>query len=259
MQDLTVSLVQSNLYWQDAQANLAMFEEKIWHLAGKTDLIILPEMFTTGFSMDAVKLAEPMNLTTFKWMKQMAAHTKAVITGSYIVNVNGQFLNRLVWMRADGSFETYDKRHLFRMADEHKVYTAGTKRIICDIKGWKIAPFICYDLRFPVWSRNIKNELFDVMIYVANWPEKRVQHWNTLLQARAIENLSYVIGVNRVGDDGKEIHYSGESAIINPKGEHLYQQKEIEDIHTQTLEYEKLYKYRKSFPAYLDSDEFELR
>jgi predicted amidohydrolase len=258
MQDLTISLVQTNLYWQDAQANLGMLEEKIWNLSGKTDLIILPEMFTTGFSMDAPVLAEPMNLTTFKWMKQMAGQTGAVITGSYIVNVNGDFFNRLIWMRPDGSYSHYDKRHLFRMADEHKVYTAGNKRIICDIKGWKIAPFICYDLRFPVWTRNSKAEMFDLMLFVANWPEKRAHMWNTLLQARAIENLSYVIGVNRVGEDGKQIHYSGDSAIINPKGETIYHLHETEAIHTELLSYEMLYKYRKSFPAYLDADNFEI-
>ena len=259
MQNLRVSLVQSNLYWQDISANLAMLEEKIWSLTGQTDLIVLPEMFTTGFTMDVESLAEPMNLTTFKWMKQMASQTGAVLTGSYIVKASGNYYNRLVWMRPDGTFETYDKRHLFRMADEHKVFSGGDKKLICNLNGWKISPFICYDLRFPVWSRNSKTDMVDLMIYVANWPEKRIHAWNTLLQARAIENTCYVIGVNRVGEDGKEIHYSGESAIIEPKGELLYHKKNIEEIYTYTLVYENLYKYRKTFPSYLDADDFELR
>jgi predicted amidohydrolase len=258
MQDLTISVVQANLYWEDVRANLSNFEEKIWCLSGKTDLIILPEMFSTGFSMETQKLAEPMNHTTFKWMKQMAAQTGAVITGSYMVKEGTQFFNRLLWMRPDGFFETYDKRHLFRMVEEHRAFAAGNKRLVCEWKGWKIAPFICYDLRFPVWSRSVKNEPIDLMIYVANWPEKRAHSWNTLLQARAIENLSYVAGVNRVGEDGQQIHYSGDSAIIDPKGEQLYHQKEMEDIFTQVLSYEQLYIYRKSFPAHLDADDFKL-
>ncbi|MEY3451458.1 MAG: hypothetical protein RL711_1284 [Bacteroidota bacterium] len=258
MQDLTISVVQSHLYWQDVQANLSSLEEKIWHLSGKTDLIVLPEMFNTGFSMDAEKLAEPMNYTTFKWMKQMAAQTGAVVTGSYMVKENGHFYNRLLWMRPDASFEVYDKRHLFRMAEEHKVYKAGEQRLICELKGWKIAPFVCYDLRFPVWSRNAKANPFDLMLYVANWPEKRSHAWDTLLQARAIENLCYVAGVNRVGEDGKQIHYAGGTAIVDPKGMHLYRQTEVEEVFTQVLSYEQLYVYRKSFPAHLDADGFDL-
>lgn len=259
MQDLKISLVQSKLYWNDVAANLGMFEEKLWDLNGKTDLIVLPEMFTTGFSMEVEKLAEPMNLTTFKWLKQMAAQTKAVITGSYIVKDKGLFFNRLVWMQPDGNYYTYDKRHLFRMGDEHLHYTAGTQKLICELKGWKIAPFICYDLRFPVWSRNLNANPYDLMLYVANWPEKRALHWNTLLQARAIENFAYVAGVNRVGKDGKQMNYSGDTSLYDPKGECIYHLRDSEAVQTLVLSAEHLQQYRKMFPAYLDADEFEIR
>lgn len=260
MENLSLTLIQSALHWENAVANLAMFEEKIWQIKEATDLIVLPEMFTTGFTMNA-SLAEPMNLTTFKWMKQQAAQTGAVITGSYIVKEKEQYFNRLIWMRPDGTFEVYDKRHLFRMAEEHQTYSAGTNKIFPTLKGWRICPLICYDLRFPVWSRNTTKGqalAYDCLMYVANWPQARSHAWNTLLQARAIENLSYVIGVNRVGADGKNIAYSGNSAVISPKGEVLFHQADHECIQTIILDAAELMAFRQKFPAFLDADGFEV-
>jgi omega-amidase len=255
MQDLNVTLLQSDLHWESPEANRSMFEEKIWKINKPTDIIVLPEMFTTGFSMNAQTLAEPMNLTTFKWMKQQAAQTGAVVTGSYIVKDNGQYFNRLLWMQPDGKYFFYDKRHLFRMADEHLVYAPGNQKLIVQWKEWNIRPLICYDLRFPVWSRNIKNE-YDVLLYVANWPEARATAWKSLLQARAIENLCYTIGVNRVGKDGKEINYNGDSGIVNPKGEWLEQHSKTDASTTLKLSRTELDSYRTKFPADKDADDF---
>ncbi|MEM6360999.1 MAG: amidohydrolase [Bacteroidota bacterium] len=261
MQDLNVTLIQTKLHWQSTGANLAMFEEKIWCIEDPTDLIILPEMFNTGFSMEADRLAEPMNFTTFKWVKQMAKQTKAVVVGSAIIKENGSCFNRLLWMRPDGSFEIYDKRHLFRMADEHDHFSAGKQKLVVSLKGWKICPLICYDLRFPVWSRNQNVDgrpEFDVLIYTANWPSPRVNAWDTLLRARAIENLSYCIGLNRIGVDGNGIEYLGHSVVIEPKGNAICELEGNEAIRTITLSKEDLVNYRKKFPAYLDSDQFEI-
>lgn len=254
-QTLRLTIIQSSLYWEDIPANLAMLEEKIWRIKQPTDLIVLPEMFNTGFTMNAPALAEPMNLHTFKWMKQQAAHTGAVVTGSYIVKEKEQYYNRLVWMRPDGRFETYDKRHLFRMANEHQTFSGGSKRLVTEWKGWKICPLICYDLRFPVWSRNINGE-YDLLLYVANWPKARRQAWKTLLSARAIENLAYTVGVNRVGMDGRSFLYSGDSAVYNYKGEVLFEQEESEVSHTLTLDKKELTAFRTLFPAFLDADDF---
>lgn len=255
---MNITLIQPDLYWHDPVANRAMLEEHIFSLPTPTDLIVLPEMFTTGFTMDAQAVAEPMNLTTFRWMRQMAAQTRAVVTGSYVVQTGAsQFFNRLIWMEPDGTFDTYDKRHLFRMAGEETVYTAGTRRIVKEWKGWRICPLICYDLRFPVWSRS-RNLEFDLLLYVANWPAVRRNVWNTLLQARAIENLSYVAGVNRVGEDGNHHAYAGESALIDFKGEVLFRQADVEVIHQQTLSLEELRDFRAKFPAQLDADVFTI-
>lgn len=266
MQDLSITIIQTDLFWENVTANLASLEEKIAQISLPTDLIILPEMFTTGFTMNAKTMAEPMNFTTFKWMKQQAKRTQAVITGSFIVKEDSQFFNRLVWMRPDGSFETYDKRHLFRMGEEDKTFTAGTKRLIVELKGWRICPLICYDLRFPVWSRNICSKIenqkskidYDLLIYVANWPSVRSQVWDTLLQARAIENQCFCVGVNRTGKDGMGLEYSGNSAIIDFKGNQLFYQKDTEIIENQILKKEQLEDFRRKFPAYLDADEFEI-
>ncbi|MEY4541086.1 MAG: hypothetical protein RLZZ306_2843 [Bacteroidota bacterium] len=286
MEDLSVTIIQTNLFWENSTANLANLEEKMAQISFPTDVIILPEMFTTGFTMGAENVAEPMNFTTHKWLKQQAKRTQAVITGSFIVKVGEAFFNRLIWMRPNGSFETYDKRHLFRMGEEDKTFTAGTKRLIVELKGWRICPLICYDLRFPVWSRNFiqekgeresgekkssypqpnTNDLipynshlnYDLLIYVANWPAVRSQVWTTLLQARAIENQSYCIGVNRVGEDGMGLEYSGNSAVIDYKGNQLFYQKDLEVINNQILSKKNLEDFRNKFPAYLDADDFEI-
>jgi omega-amidase len=261
MQDLKVTIVQSDLHWQSSDANLAMFEEKIWKIEGQTDLIILPEMFSTGFSMDASSLAEPMNFKSFKWMKQQAAQTNAVITGSIIIKDGGNFYNRLFWVEPSGSYDYYDKRHLFRMAEEHHHYSPGNKRIIKSLKGWKVLPLICYDLRFPVWSRNrsLNGEPeYDLLLYVANWPAARITAWDSLLRARAIENLSFTIGVNRTGTDGKGIEYNGHSSVFNYKGEEIFSNEDEEVINTISLSIDELKSFRDKFPAYLDSDSFEI-
>ena len=261
MQDLRVTLIQADLHWQNPTANLAMLEEKIWEIEGGTDLIILPEMFTTGFTMEVRSLAEPMNFTATKWMKQQAAQTGAVVTGSVIIKENEQFFNRLLWVEPDGTIDTYDKRHLFRMANEDDTFTMGQKRIVKVWKGWKICPLICYDLRFPVWSRNTSSDHvmeYDLLLYVANWPAARISAWDTLLQARAIENLSFVAGVNRTGQDGNGIAYNGHSVIIGPKGTHTRQLTDQEVILTEVLSGTELINFREKFPAYLDTDNFNI-
>lgn len=256
MEDLKLALIQSDIYWQQKGANLGMFEEKIWQISEPVDIIVLPEMFQTGFTMKHEGLSEPMNLTTFKWMKQMAAQKKAVITGSYIVKEKGEVYNRLIWMQPDGQFKTYDKRHLFRMAKEDQYYSMGQDRIVVEWKGWKICPLICYDLRFPVWARN--NSLaYDALLYVANWPAARISAWDVLLKARAIENVSYSVGLNRVGEDGNGIAYNGHSGAYSPKGETL-SFSESEEIMLVTLNRKDLDNFRIKFPAHLDADGFEL-
>lgn len=259
---MNITLLQTELYWHDPVANRAMLEERIFNLSEPTDLIILPEMFTTGFTMDAQAVAESMKLVTFRWLKQMAAQTGAIVTGSYVVQEKGNYFNRLIWMQPDGQFDVYDKRHLFRMAGEDKVYTAGTRRIVKEWKGWRICPLVCYDLRFPVWSRNKQaNSIdfdYDLLIYVANWPSARRNAWNTLLQARAIENLSYVAAVNRVGQDANGHPYTGDSAVIDFKGDVLFRHSDTEIVHHQTLSLDELRAFREKFPANLDADNFSL-
>jgi len=263
MQDLRVTIIQSDLHWEDIGANLASFEEKIWRIGQSTDVIVLPEMFTTGFTMKANKLAEHMNMRTFRWMRQMADQTGALILGSFIANVHDRFYNRLLWMEPGGNFKTYDKRHLFRMAEEQQVYAQGESLLIGHWKGWRICPLICYDLRFPVWSRNrwnpsLKKLSYDLLIYVANWPMVRSNAWEALLPARAIENLSYAVGVNRVGIDGNGIEYNGQSSIIGPKGDSIFKVEGIESIKTIELSSNALQAYRDRFPAYLDADDFSI-
>jgi omega-amidase len=220
-------------------------------------------MFNTGFTMNSQKCYEQLDGRTIKWMGEMADKTKAVVTGSFIVKENNHFYNRLIWMRPDGTYETYDKRHLFRMGDEDKHYSPGKTKIVTTIKDWRVCPLICYDLRFPVWSRNKiinGNHDYDVLIYVANWPERRKQAWQILLKARAIENQCYVVGVNRVGKDGHGIAHSGDSVVVNYKGEILSSIQPFEEkAETIILSYEELKEYRKTFPAGLDADDFELK
>jgi len=263
MTDLNITLIQADPHWEDVDANLHMFEEKIARIGQSTDVIILPEMFTTGFSMEAQKLGEMMNMKTTKWMKMIADRTGALIMGSFIAKVHDRFYNRLIWMEPGGVIKTYDKRHLFRMSDEHLTYSQGESLFIGHWKGWRICPLICYDLRFPVWSRNrwnatLKKPAYDLLVYVANWPQVRANAWDTLLRARAIENLSYVAGVNRVGIDGKGIEYIGNSQIISPKGEPIFSVEGVEEVKTIQLNANSLQAYRDKFPALLDADDFNL-
>jgi omega-amidase len=256
MSSLTITIIQTDLHWENKAANLAMFSEKINGIKEKTEIIILPEMFSTGFSMQSKTLAETMDGETVAWMKKTATEKKAIITGSIIAQENGKYFNRLIWILPNGEFGYYDKRHLFAFAEEDKFYSPGDKRLIASVKGWKINLLICYDLRFPVWARQTTEAEYDLLIYVANWPERRILAWKTLLQARAIENQCYVAAVNRVGDDGNDIHYSGESMIVDPLGEILYQKYNDEDVFTFTLQKEKLQEVRNKFPFFKDADNF---
>jgi len=266
MSTLTITLIQSSLHWQDKPANLAMFEQKINALQERTEIVVLPEMFSTGFSMEPASLAETMDGPTIGWMKRMAAAKKIILTGSVIIEEQGHYYNRLVWMQPNGVYGVYDKRHRFAYAGEDKAYTAGNKRLIASVKGWKINLLVCYDLRFPVWARQSPSAAgndgngheYDVLMYVANWPEKRIHAWKTLLQARAIENQVYVVGVNRTGDDANRIHYSGDSMVIDPLGETLYTKPQEENVFTITLQKEKLETVRSSFPFWKDADEFSI-
>jgi predicted amidohydrolase len=278
MSTLTITGIQSNLHWEDKKANLQMLEEKIFSVSQSTEIVVLPEMFSTGFSMQPKKLAETMEGETIQWMKQVAAKKKIILTGSLIIKDSSPplheergsggeaYYNRLVWVLPNGQVGHYDKRHLFAYADEDQHYTPGEKRLIASVKGWKINLLVCYDLRFPVWSRQASPQRrgeqstpeYDILIYVANWPERRVHAWTTLLRARAIENQCYVIGVNRTGDDGNKIHYTGESMAIDPMGEILYHKKDEDDVFTVTLDRSHLEKVREKFPFWKDADSFKI-
>lgn len=262
MNDLTITIIQSDLDWEDKQKNLGKFENIISGLKSHSDLIVLPEMFNTGFVVDPHHIAENETGTTFEWMQKIAALSSSVITGSYVVKTTGGYFNRLVWMRPDGSPEFYDKRHLFRFGDEHLQFSPGDKRLIVELNGWKILPLICYDLRFPVWSKNryISGTYeYDLLLYVANWPGKRSYAFRQLLIARAIENQSYVIGANRIGKDGKGTLHQGDSAVIDFKGKHVIEiPPDVEDIETVQLSYDKLTQYREGFKVALDWDEFTI-
>ena len=290
MSSLAITLIQPNLIWENKKANLEMLQQKIEGIREKTEVVILPEMFSTGFSMKPELFAEKMDGETIQWMKNIASLKKIIITGSVIIEEDGNYFNRLIWMLPNGEYGVYDKRHLFAFGDEHSHYAAGSKRLIASVKGWKINLQVCYDLRFPVWARqspapNIssqneepdpsravadktyvaKNILqpppsfeYDLLIYVANWPERRNIAWKTLLQARAIENQSYVVGVNRVGEDGNKIYHSGDSMIIDPLGEILYHKAHEEDVFTFALQKEKLNEVREKFPFWRDADPFKI-
>lgn len=261
MSSLSVTIIQTDIHWEDKKANLELFEQKIFSIKEKTEVVVLPEMFSTGFSMKPESLAETMDEETLQWMRRIAMTKKIILTGSIIIKEAGSYYNRLIWMLPGGDCGYYDKRHLFAYAEEDEHYTQGNKRLIASVKGWKINLLVCYDLRFPVWARQqvkMNEPEYDVLIYVANWPEKRVHAWKTLLQARAIENQCYVVGVNRVGNDGNNIHYSGESMIIDPLGEVMYSKKEEEDIVTIALDQSHLNTVREKFPFWKDADHFRL-
>ncbi len=310
MSTLTITTIQAFLQWENKAANLQYFSEKINGIRENTEIVVLPEMFSTGFSMKPEILAERMDGPTMDWMKRTAAQKRVVLTGSLIIEEEGHYFNRLIWMLPNGKYGYYDKRHRFAYAVENEHYTAGRKRLIASVKGWKINLLVCYDLRFPVWSRQTPADAldakpiaaftdenpgpaeqslgpggqspesgsqssepgvmapsgptasdgleYDVLIYVANWPERRSHAWKTLLQARAIENQSYVVGVNRVGEDGNNISHNGDSMIIDPLGEVLYHGVKEEAIFTYTLRKERLEEIRSRFPFWRDADDFSI-
>jgi predicted amidohydrolase len=251
---INVTLIQSNIIWEDRISNLKNYQEKLNQIES-TDLIILPEMFTTGFSMSPKSISENMNGETIQWMKQNAHKMNSAICGSIIIEEDSKYFNRFIWVNPDGSIHYYDKRHLFSFAGENENYTPGNEKVIIEYKGWKICPLICYDLRFPVWSRN--SEDYDLLIYVANWPDKRKSAWKSLLTARAIENQCYVIGVNRVGEDSKN-YYSGDSSLINALGETLYTNSHIEETYSNTILKYDLNKVRTQLPFLNDKDNFKI-
>jgi len=252
--DLQLALIQTTLVWQDASANRDHFARLLEQARG-ADLIVLPEMFSTGFSMDSAALAEPEDGPTTQWLHRQTQDLGAVVCGSLIIQAaDGSYRNRLLWARPDGSLAHYDKRHLFRMAGEHKHYSAGEQQVVLEVKGWRVRPLICYDLRFPVWSRDAGGT--DLLLYTANWPAARRHHWNRLLPARAIENLCYVAAVNRVGEDGKGYAYSGDSQVLDFQGGSLLAAEAADGVFRVTLKATELAAYRQRFPAYLDADEF---
>jgi omega-amidase len=260
MKDLVISCIQTDLVWEDKSANLTHFETLIGRVPSHAMVVVLPEMFATGFSMNPQKFAEPMDGPTVKWMRTQAKKNRKIITGSVIIEEEGTFYNRLIWMQPDGHFYQYDKKHLFGFAGENKHYTGGEKRIIVSVNGWKINLQICYDLRFAVWARQNQAQggYYDVLLYVANWPQRRILAWDTLLRARAIENQCYVVGVNRIGNDGNQIYHNGSSAIIDPWGERLWHCEDEAAIYTETLSYQTLLEAREKLPFLNDGDQFLL-
>lgn len=255
--DLHISLIQTDIVWENPMENKLLLEAKINALKGKQQIIVLPEMFSTGFSMAPQKLAEPMDGQTVNWMKEMAEKNRCVLTGSIIIEENHQYFNRMIWALPNGDVAFYNKRHLFSYAGEDKHYTAGDKRMIAQVNGWKICLQVCYDLRFPVWARNTDD--YDILLYVANWPVQRNEIWETLLKARAIENMSFVVGVNRLGVDGNGHQYIGNSSIYNPIGELIHKETGAESIITHTFQHSIIQEYRHKFPFLNDRDEFLLR
>lgn len=257
MQTLRLTTIQSSLHWENISANLEMFDQKLQALTGKTDLVVLPEMFTTGFSMNAPRLAESMDGQTVQWLLEQSNALNAVVLGSFIAVENEKYYNRIVVAFPDGNLQIYNKRHLFSLADEHLTFTAGNELLVFEWKGWKICPLICYDLRFPVWSRN--TDLYDLLIYAANWPDRRRQAWKTLLAARAVENQSYTVGVNRVGSDGMGHAYGGDSSVIDYNGNVLYRVSDTEGIFTIELSLEKQIEFRNKLQFLPDRDVFEIK
>jgi len=276
MQDLRVTLIQASTVWHDAAANRALYGGLCLSVKGQTDLIVLPETFLSGFSTDVAANALSMQSESIEWLKTLAKQCGAVVTGSIVISAgdnlgtdalpnSNKAFNRLIWMRPDGTHSYYDKRHLFRMAGEHERFGMGQTRLIVELQGWRICPMVCYDLRFPVFARNRfrdakpENRDYDALIFVANWPSPRSYAWKTLLRARAIENLSYCVGVNRTGTDGNNLNYSGDSAVLDFLGQPMIECGAQSQVVTTTLSWNALQEHRSRFPAYLDADEFELK
>jgi omega-amidase len=258
MQNLTITLVQADLIWQNPVANRQHLEQQLEQLRGQTDLIVLPEMFTTGFTMAPELIAEPAEGPTLEWLLRQAQRLQAALTGSVAVASGGQYFNRLYWVQPDGLTHTYDKRHQFRMAGEQDHYRAGEVPLLIEWRGWRICPLICYDLRFPVWSRRRAGLDYHLLLYVANWPKVRRYPWQVLLKARAIENLSFCVGVNRVGIDGLGYEHSGDSAVLDFKGQVLLEAPDQEWLGSVILDHAALSEFRRKFPAHLDADGFAL-
>ncbi|MBC7417381.1 MAG: amidohydrolase [Pedobacter sp.] len=258
IENLKITIFQAYLFWQNVDKNLQNLSLKLSSgVREKTDLIVLPEMFNTGFTMNAAEFSEEMGGKTMQWMQKTAQQYNCVVAGSLIIKEQDKFYNRLIWINADGSFQKYDKRHLFGLGDEDKNFSSGTENVIVNLKGWKIQLAICYDLRFPVWIRNT-DAAYDMLLLIANWPDKRSLHWRTLIPARAIENQSYVVGVNRVGHDGNQVYHGGHSMVIDPNGNTVYYKPEDEDLYTITINYEEVVKIRRQLPFLADADNFKI-
>lgn len=255
-ENLHIAAIQSELLWEEKQANLAHFEEVIWSLEDNVDLILLPETFNAGFSINPA-IAEPMNLHTHRWMRSLASQKKATIAGSFLIKEGGQLYNRFLFIKPNGEELHYDKRHLFILSEEAKQLTPGESKSIVDIQGWKICPMICYDLRFPVWARNLNLE-YDCLVYTANWPSKRIDQWEVMLKSRAIENQSYVLGLNRIGEDGNDIDYNGHSLAVNFDGMTIKQAGQNSEVLTVVLSASKLKDYREKFPVHKSADQFQI-
>ena len=258
MPELRLTLIQSTLHWENPAANRAMFDALIRPLANTTDLIVLPEMFSTGFSMRPENFAETMEGETIQWMKIKALETGAAVCGSMMIAENEKYFNRFIWAEPGEQIYYNDKAHLFRMGDEQLHYSRHKHRLIIPYKDWNIAPFVCYDMRFPVWIKRTPDFDYDLLIFVANWPSVRSAHWKILSQARAVENQSFVVATNRVGEDGNGVDHAGDSTVYNPRGEILFRETGRPCVHTMQLELDEARKYRAEFPVSLDDDTFEI-
>lgn len=254
---MKIALIQAPLVWENPKANRAYFEDKIKSVSDEIDLVILPEMFTTGFTMEPKNLWETMDGEIISLLKKLAAAKNLAITGSLIIKENDKLYNRLVFVFPSGAVEKYDKRHLFSLAGEEEVYTAGREKLIVEYLGWKICPLVCYDLRFPVFARNVED--YDLLIYAANWPTQRIPAWNTLLKARAVENMAYTVGVNRIGEDANEYEHIGHSQVVDFLGNYVIAPQESEAIFTAELDKKELEEAREKYGFLSDRDDFEIK
>ena len=254
---MKIAIVQSPLSWEDPKKNRNHFEEQINAITETVDLIVLPEMFSTGFTMNPSAVAETMQGETVLWLQSLAKAKNLAITGSVVIKENENFYNRLLFVFPSGEIQYYDKRHLFTLAGEDKIYTAGKEKLIVEYKDWKICPLVCYDLRFPVFARNVEN--YDILIYVANWPKVRINAWDALLKARAIENMTYTIGVNRIGEDDNNFDHNGHSQVIDFLGNYILEPIESKGVFVVELNKEELLSARKKFNFLNDQDSFVLK